>query len=175
MCIINPCFIYRYVIITSKHHDGFALFPSKRSFSWNSYDVGPKQDLVGQLSVAIRKNGLKFGVYHSLYEWFNPIYNEDKKNNFTTSYYVPTKLWPDLKQLIDNYKPSVLWSDGDWEAYDTYWKSTEFLAWLYNESPVRDEIVVNDRWGKGISCHHGDFYNCEDRYNPGKFKITSKK
>lgn len=38
---------------------------------------------------------------------------------------------------------------------------------LYNDSPVKNEIVVNDRWGKGIPCHHGDFYNCHDRYNPG--------
>lgn len=124
--------------------------------------------------MAVTTKGLKFGVYHSLYEWFNPIYKEDKNNNFSTNYYVQTKLWPDLKQLINDYKPSVLWSDGDWEAYDTYWKSTDFLAWLFNESPVKDEIVVNDRWGIGISCHHGDFYNCEDRYNPGKFKSKNK-
>lgn len=38
---------------------------------------------------------------------------------------------------------------------------------LYNESPVRQTIVTNDRWGKGILCKHGDFYTCTDRYNPG--------
>lgn len=32
---------------------------------------------------------------------------------------------------------------------------------------MKDDIVVNDRWGKGIPCHHGDFFNCHDRYNPG--------
>ncbi|CAK1582110.1 unnamed protein product [Parnassius mnemosyne] len=160
----------RYVVLTSKHHDGYTLFPSECSFSWNSYEVGPKLDIVGQLSKAVREVGLKFGVYHSLYEWYNPIYVEDKKNNFSTHYYADTKLWPDLKQLINDYKPSVLWSDGDWEAYDTYWKSTDFIAWLYNESPVKDEIVVNDRWGIGIPCKHGDFYNCVDRYNPGELQ-----
>ncbi|XP_013182466.1 PREDICTED: tissue alpha-L-fucosidase-like isoform X1 [Papilio xuthus] len=160
----------RYIVLTSKHHDGFTMFPSHRSYSWNSYEVGPKRDIVGELSTAVRAAGLKFGVYHSLYEWFNPIYEEDKKNNFTTRYYAETKLWPDLKQLINDYKPSVLWSDGDWETYDTYWRSTDFLAWLYNESPVKDEIVVNDRWGIGIPCKHGDFYNCADRYNPGSLQ-----
>ncbi|CAH2074314.1 unnamed protein product, partial [Iphiclides podalirius] len=157
----------RYVVLTSKHHDGFALFPSKRSFSWNSYEVGPKRDIVGDLSKAVREAGLRFGVYHSLYEWYNPIYEEDRRSNFTARNYADLKLWPDLRQLIHDYEPSVLWSDGDWEAYDSYWRSTEFLAWLYNDSPVRDEIVVNDRWGIGIPCHHGDFYNCADRYNPG--------
>lgn len=38
---------------------------------------------------------------------------------------------------------------------DTYWKSKEFLAWLYNDSPVKDTVVVNDRWGSGDSCKHG--------------------
>jgi len=62
----------------------------------------------------------------------------------------------------------VIWSDGDWEANETYWKSKEFLAWLYNDSPVKDTIVVNDRWGSGTACKHGGFYNCQDKYNPGK-------
>lgn len=154
-------------MLTSKHHEGYTLFPSKRSFSWNSLDVGPKRDLVGDLAVAVRNKKLKFGVYHSLYEWFNPIYLEDKKNSFKSRIFPESKLWPDIKQLVTDYKPSVLWADGDWEAYDSYWNSTELLAWLYNESPVRNEIVVNDRWGIDIPCHHGDFYNCQDRYNPG--------
>ncbi|CAB3234545.1 unnamed protein product [Arctia plantaginis] len=158
----------KYVVLTSKHHEGFTMFPSKRSFSWNSVDVGPKRDVVGELAIAVRNRDLKFGVYHSLYEWFNPIYLEDKKNNFKTQTYVDTKLWPDIKQLIEDYKPSVLWSDGDWEAHDVYWKATDLLAWLYNDSPVKDEIVVNDRWGINIPGHHGDFYNYADRFNPGK-------
>ncbi|XP_028176570.1 tissue alpha-L-fucosidase [Ostrinia furnacalis] len=158
----------KYVVLTTKHHEGYTLFPSKRSFNWNSVDVGPHRDLVKDVSDAVRKAGLKFGVYHSLYEWYNPIYLKDKAASFKTRDYPDTKLWPDIKQLINDYKPSVLWADGDWEANDTYWKSTDLLSWLYNDSPVKDDIVVNDRWGVGIPCHHGDFYNCEDRYNPGR-------
>lgn len=48
----------------------------------------------------------------------------------------------------------------------------EFNNRLYNESPVRDTIVTNDRWGKGTLCEHGDFITCSDRFNPGKFYAT---
>lgn len=74
---------------------------------------------------------------------------------------------PELYELVLNYKPEVIWSDGDWEASSSYWNSTEFLAWLYNDSPVKDTVAVNDRWGSDCSCKHGGYYTCSDRYNPG--------
>ena len=73
---------------------------------------------------------------------------------------------PQMHEIVNRYKPHVVWSDGDWEAPDTYWNSTEFLAWLYNDSPVKDYVAVNDRWGAGCTCKHGGFYTCSDRYNP---------
>ncbi|XP_051167885.1 alpha-L-fucosidase-like [Leptopilina boulardi] len=158
----------KYVVLTSKHHDGYALWPSKYSYSWNSVDVGPHRDIIGELSNAIRtRTNLTFGLYHSLYEWFHPLYLEDKSNNFSTHKFVFNKVIPQLEELIYTYKPEIIWSDGDWEASDKYWSSTEILSWLYNSSPVRKTVVVNDRWGSKIICHHGDFYTCSDRYNPG--------
>ena len=53
----------RYVVLTSKHHDGFALWPSAQSPNWNSMEVGPKRDLVGDLTKAVRSRGLRMGLY----------------------------------------------------------------------------------------------------------------
>ncbi|XP_012279238.1 alpha-L-fucosidase isoform X2 [Orussus abietinus] len=158
----------KYVVLTSKHHDGFTLWPSKYTYGWNSVDVGPHKDLVGELAETIRnESSIKFGLYHSMYEWYHPFYLADKENNFTTNVFATQKSIPELYRLTELYKPEVIWSDGDWEASDSYWTSKEFLAWLYNESPVRTTVVANDRWGKDTPCHHGDFLTCKDRYNPG--------
>jgi len=92
---------------------------------------------------------------------------KDQRNKFTTQEYVRDVAHPLLHEIINTYQPEVLWSDGDWDASDLYWNSTEFIAWLYNESPVKDTVVTNDRWGIGVSCAHGDFYTCSDKYNPG--------
>lgn len=157
----------KYVVLTSKHHEGFTNWPSAQSWNWNSVDVGPGLDIVGLITKAVRKAGLRMGLYHSLYEWFNPSYLADNANKGKTTTYVDTILQPQLSEIVNSYHPEIVWSDGDWEMNDTYWKSKEFLAWLYNESPVKDTVVVNDRWGNGDSCKHGGFYTCNDRYNPG--------
>lgn len=125
-------------------------------------------NVLADLSQAVRNQSLHFGVYHSLYEWFNPMYLSDKASGYNRTVFVDHKILPEMVELVEKYLPEVIWSDGDWEANDTYWKSTQFLAWLYNESPVKGTVVVNDRWGRGIGCHHGDFFSCKDRYNPGK-------
>ncbi|XP_069692539.1 alpha-L-fucosidase-like [Periplaneta americana] len=158
----------KYVILTSKHHEGYTLWPSKASFSWNAMDVGPNRDLVGELAAAIRQNtNLKFGLYHSLFEWYNPLYKQDEAANFTTQNFVHQKTMPELYELVENYKPEVIWSDGEQPADADYWTSKEFIAWLYNDSPVKDTVVINDRWGKGTVGVHGGYYTYADRYNPG--------
>ncbi|XP_020498852.2 tissue alpha-L-fucosidase-like [Labrus bergylta] len=158
----------KYVVLTAKHHEGFTTWGSPNSWNWNSVDTGPHRDLVGDLGEAVRNRSLHYGLYNSLYEWFHPLYLLDKKNRFRTQEFVMHKLLPELYNMVVRYKPEVIWSDGDWEAPDTYWNSTQFLAWLYNDSPVKDRVVTNDRWGAGCACKHGGYFNCEDKFTPGK-------
>ncbi|HEY5464918.1 MAG TPA: alpha-L-fucosidase [Hanamia sp.] len=153
----------KYVVLTSKHHDGFCLWPSKEAdrdwgFPWNAVTAGPHKDLLGELFTAIRKTTVHPGLYYSLYEWYNPLWLSDRKK------YVSDHMWPQMKELINNYKPDVLWTDGGWDAPASTWKSQEFLAWLYNDSPVKNTIVTYDRWGSGVRFHHGEVYTPE--YQP---------
>jgi alpha-L-fucosidase len=153
----------KYIVLTSKHHDGFAMWPSKEAdktwgFPWNSVTSGPKRDLLGDLFKAVRKTSVRAGMYYSLYEWYNPLYKSDINK------YVSDHMWPQMKDLINTYQPDVFWTDGDWDVSDAKWKSPEFLAWLYNESPVKDKVVTYDRWGSGIRFHHGGVYTPE--YQP---------
>ena len=150
----------KYVVLTSKHHDGYTLWPSEQATSswgrpWSATNSGPKRDLYGELDAAVRNTGLKMGAYFSLYEWYNPLYVADPQ------LYVEQHMLPQMKDLVTNYSPAVIFSDGEWDHPDTLWKSKEWLAWLYNESPARADVVVNDRWGKGIRHHHGGYFTTE--------------
>ena len=160
--------LHRYYVLTSKHHGGFCNWKTATSQGWNSVDTGPQRDLVGELASAIRnRTSVHFGLYFSQFEWFNDWYLADKAAKFATQVYPAMVSLPQMYELVNMYQPEIVWSDGDWEAPDTYWNSTEFLAWLYNESPVKDTVVVNDRWGSGCTCKHGGYWTCQDRYNPG--------
>jgi alpha-L-fucosidase len=153
----------KYIVLTSKHHDGYTLWPDKTAnktwgFPWNASEVGPKRDLLGDLFASVRKTSVRAGMYYSLYEWFNPLWKSDPKK------FAIDHTWPQMKTLINTYQPDVFWTDGDWDAPAETWKSQEFLAWLYNDSPVKDKIVVNDRWGSGIRFKHAGIYTPE--YQP---------
>uniref|UniRef100_A0A915PTU5 Putative alpha-L-fucosidase n=1 Tax=Setaria digitata TaxID=48799 RepID=A0A915PTU5_9BILA len=155
----------RYFVLTSKHHEGFTMWPSATSWNWNSVDVGAHRDIVGELKNAFLESKVRFGLYFSQYEWFNRYYINDRKYNTTD--YVKYVSYPQMLEIVRNYEPQIIWSDGDWEMSDDYWKSKEFIAWLYNSSPVKDTVVVNDRWGAGVSGKHGGFLTYSDHFDPG--------
>ncbi|MFN0214808.1 MAG: alpha-L-fucosidase [Saprospiraceae bacterium] len=153
----------KYVVLTSKHHDGFCLWPNEeanRAFDtpWNSEVRGPGRDLLGDLFAALNKTKVKPGLYFSLYEWFNPLWQQDKGQ------YASEHAMPQLYQVVERYEPSIVWADGDWEATSEEWQSPQFLTWLFNESAVSDRVVVNDRWGSDTRFTHGGVYTPE--YQP---------
>jgi alpha-L-fucosidase len=150
----------KYVVLTSKHHEGFALWPSKEASAtwgrpWNAVEIGPHRDLLGDLSDAVRRKGVRMGYYYSLYEWYNPLWLHDKPK------YVSDHMFPQFKDLVTRYKPSIIFSDGEWEMPSADWRSPELLAWLFNDSPVKDEVVVNDRWGSDTRHKHGGYWTTE--------------
>lgn len=146
----------KYVVLTSKHHEGYTLWPSKQSWNWNAKDVGSQRDLLGELTQAVKKKNLKMGYYYSLLEWFNPLYKPESLNN-----YIDQHMFPQMKDLVNTYKPDVFWTDGEWDYTSDKLRSTEFLSWLYNESAVKESVVVNDRWGKETRGKHGGFFTTE--------------
>jgi alpha-L-fucosidase len=150
----------KYVVPTSKHHDGYALWPSAEASRtwgrpWNAVEIGPKRDLMGELADATRAAGLKFGFYYSLYEWFNPLWLKDRAR------YVDEHMTPQFKDVVTRYKPAIIFSDGEWDLQSKDWKSESLLAWLFNESPARADVVVNDRWGKDCRHKHGGYWTTE--------------
>jgi alpha-L-fucosidase len=153
----------KYIVLTSKHHDGFCLWPNKEAnkvwgFPWNAVDAGPHRDLLGDLFTACRKTSVKPGMYYSLYEWFNPLWKTNQKR------YAKEVMQPQAKELIEKYKPYVFWTDGDWDAPAETWDSQELISWIYNETSNKDSIVINDRWGSGVRFNHAGIYTPE--YQP---------
>jgi alpha-L-fucosidase len=150
----------KYVVLTSKHHEGYCLWPSEHASKtwgrpWNSVEVGPKRDLLGDLTEAVREKDMKMGIYFSLYEWYNPLWLSDRER------FVTEHMMPQFKDVVTKYQPSVIFSDGEWDMPDKNWHSEEILAWLYNDSPSKDDVIVNDRWGKGCRHAHGGYYTTE--------------
>jgi len=144
----------KYVVFTANYHDGYCLWPSPYSKGWNSRDVGPKRDVLGEMFAAGRKRGLKMGIYYSLYEWHHPLWVTDRDR------YVTEHFHPQFKDVVTRYKPSIIFADGEWSMDYKQWRSEGLLAWLFNDSPCRDEVVVNDRWGQ-CRGKHGSFYESE--------------
>ncbi|MCC7293831.1 MAG: alpha-L-fucosidase [Phycisphaerales bacterium] len=142
----------RYIVITSKHHDGFALFDSQVS----DFDVMAtpfKRDILKELSEACRKHGLKMCWYHSIMDWHHPDYlprrewETDRPAAGADFKKFTEYLHAQVTELLTNYGPiGVLWFDGEWEAT---W-SHEYGQPLYDLCrKLQPGVIVNNRVDKG--------------------------
>lgn len=137
----------QYVVITTKHHDGYTLWPSELTHP-KLGKFGSKRDLVGELNDAAKDAGLKFGAYYSGgYDWpFNDVLLLEAADSPLASPADPAYAEyaeAHLKELVDRYEPSILWNDIRWPGGGDLAKS---LAHYYNTVP---DGVINDRWVLG--------------------------
>ena len=167
----------KYVVLSAKHHDGYALWPSPESPYFNSVSVGSGRDLAGELTSAVKAAGLKSGFYYSLIEYANPYSpNVGKRYAVNAAKGADARKWahamniPQMKELVEDYSADILYADGDWEATDDEFCSREFLQWLFNESKMRGSIAVNDRWGMKCRGRHGGYYTTEYGFREGHEK-----
>ena len=154
------------MVLTSKHHDGFALWPSPESPYYNAVAMGPGRDLAREYCDAMAAEGLKRGFYFSMLEYANPLYPA-KRDGAAGEGALSIGEWnrrvnmPQLRELAEKYRADIIWPDGEWDYTSAEHGSEAFLAWLYNESPVKDTVVANDRWGKDCRGKHGGHYTTE--------------
>ncbi|MDL2243176.1 alpha-L-fucosidase, partial [Bacteroidales bacterium OttesenSCG-928-K03] len=137
----------KYVLLVSKHHDGYCLWDSEYAPNWNSVVGGPKRNIVDELTNSVRRNNMKMGYYYSLPEWNNPLHVWTKDPHDSIGNYVEKHMIPQFKELVSRYKPSVIFADGEWFNTAEQWHAAELISWYYNT--VGEEAIVNDRWGEG--------------------------
>lgn len=153
-----------YVIPTTKHHDGIALWDAPGSVGRNTLSRGPRRDLVGEIAQATRAAGLRFGVYYSGgLDWHKRAFPPHTDQRSVQDTHRPKDAEygaycaAQCRDLIDRYRPSVLWNDIDWpdEAKNF---SPDGLGALFNYyyATVPDG-VVNDRYGDT----HSDYLTSE--------------
>ncbi len=141
----------KYVVITSKHHDGFCLWDSKLT----DYDIMSTpfaRDVIGELAPACRERDIMFCTYHSICDWWHPDYPLDSpggkavKSNPDMDRYVGY-LKGQLRELINGYGPlGILWFDGEWEEPWTHELGLDLNSYVRSLQP---EILINNRVDKG--------------------------
>ncbi len=140
----------KYIVMTAKHHDGFAMYPTKVS-DWNITARSEfKRDPIGEMSAACRKAGIKFGVYYSQnLDWHHAgggtagaAWDDAQKGDFHK--YVREISAPQVNELLTNYKPAVLWWDinGPFDAEEVRALTASF--------PKVPGLISNNRLGGGV-------------------------
>jgi alpha-L-fucosidase len=148
----------KYIVITSKHHDGFSMYDSHVSH-YDIVDSTPyHKDPIKALALEAKKQGLKFCFYYSILDWHHPSAYVDAPGKDPTAGNFKTKMKPggkeeyvaymkaQLRELIMTYNPAVLWFDGEWQDWWTEEDGEDLYRYVRGLKP---DIIINNRVGKG--------------------------
>ena len=143
----------KYIVITSKHHDGFAIYDSKVS----DYDVVDKtpygKDLLLPLSEECKKAGIKFAIYYSILDWHHPSQEVDREGE-KPGFYASNKMKEgrkreyidymkaQLEEIVTNYDPAIIWFDGGWTKWWLPEDGKEVMDFLWKLNP---RLIINNR------------------------------
>jgi alpha-L-fucosidase len=160
----------RYAVLTTRHHDGYALWPSKHG-DHGVASTAPGVDIVGEFVAACRRHGLKVGLYYSLPDWHHPDYpafTDAMRPYVFGGYPAPTAegwaayqsyLRGQITELLSNYgRIDMIWFDGAWERSPDMW-DVDGLERLIRQ--LQPDILINDRLPG-----HGDFATPEQFVPP---------
>lgn len=140
----------RYSVITSKHHDGVALWDTKQNNLSTVHKTPAKRDMLKPFVDALRKNGIKIGIYYSLIDWTHPDYPGFLKDS--SKYKIednPVKWHKFIKfchgqidELSAEFNPDLFWFDGDWEHSAAEWQAPTIRANILSHNPY---AIINGR------------------------------
>jgi alpha-L-fucosidase len=166
----------KYIVITSKHHDGFSLYDSRIS-QYDIVDATPyRKDPMKALAAETKRQGLKFCFYYSIMDWHHPSQYVDAPGKDPTAGHRQTKMRPggkeeylkymkeQLRELVATYDPAVLWFDGEWVDWWTEPDGKDLYQFVRQLKP---EIIINNRVGKGRKGMEG--MNKDDQEYAGDF------
>ena len=148
----------KYIVITSKHHDGFCMFDSK----FTDFDITSTpftRDVLKELSDECHKEGIKICWYYSIMDWHHPDYlprrewEKDRSADSANFDRYVRYMKNELKELLTNYgEIGVLWFDGEWEENWNPQRGKDLYAYVRKLQP---NIIINNRVGAGRSGMEG--------------------
>ncbi len=139
----------KYIVITSKHHDGFGLFPSSLT-DWCIKSTPFKRDPLRELAAACKAEGIRLCFYYSILDWHHPDWGQREPWNDTATGAPDMDRYTaymkgQLSELITNYHPAVLWFDGEWESPWSHDRGVDLYDFLRKLDP---KLIINNRIDK---------------------------
>ncbi len=138
----------KYIVITSKHHDGFCMFDTKQT-DFDIMSTPFHRDVMKELAAACKKEGIQLCFYYSIMDWHHPDYlprrtwETDRSTDGANMENYITYMKKELKELLTNYgKIGVLWFDGEWENTWTHERGRELYQYVRSLQP---DIIINNR------------------------------